>query len=79
MFALPIETKLFENVIRFPQKLSVYRYDLEITNGLSMSIWNEKRKSYDPVLQNYDKFYMRNFTYDSKISKFLKTDKFILY
>ena len=65
-YALSTDTKIFDNVVRYPLKSSVYRYTLEITNGLSMSIWNEKRKTYDPVLQSYDKFYLRNYSYAAK-------------
>jgi hypothetical protein len=64
-FYLRIEAKLFDNVIKFPPKLSVYKFNLEITHGLSMSVCYDRRKTYDPVLQDNGRFYLRNYSYNA--------------
>jgi FtsP/CotA-like multicopper oxidase with cupredoxin domain len=66
-FDLRIEAKLFNNMVQLPPKLSVYKFNLEITHGLSMSVWNDRRKTYDPVLQDSKSgsFYLRNYSYNA--------------
>jgi hypothetical protein len=65
-FYLRIEANLFNNLVKFPPKLSVYKFNLEITHGLSMSVWNDRRKTYDPVLQDSNgRFSLRNYSYNA--------------
>jgi len=73
---LRIEAKLFNNTVQLPSKLSVYKFNLEITHGLSMSVWNDRRKTYDPVLQDSSgRFYLRNYSYNANCqSKTIITD-----
>ena len=56
----------FDNQVKYPPKLDVYKFTLIITHGLSMSVWNEERRTYDPVYeQGEDLVFFRNYSYDN--------------
>lgn len=50
----------FSNQVKYPSIKETYHFDFEITHALSMSIWNETRKTYRPVVKINDSFFMRN-------------------
>jgi FtsP/CotA-like multicopper oxidase with cupredoxin domain len=61
----------FQNEIVYQNKqLGVYKFELNITHGLSMSKWDDRRKTYDPVIYNpSDKsFKARNYSYSDSCS-----------
>jgi len=70
----------FENEVKYPPKLDVYKFTLIVAHGLSMGIWNEDRKTYDPVYElGENLIYFRNFSYtDTCDAKTQIKDKNIL-
>ena len=56
----------FSNEIYYPIKSenNTYKFYLEIEDGVSMSLWNENRHTFDPVIKKSDgHFYVRNSAY----------------
>jgi len=53
------------NEIRYPTINSdnIYKFFLEIEEAISMSIWNENRHDYDPVINKDGAFFVRNSNY----------------
>lgn len=43
----------FSNEVKYPieNEDNLYRFEFEVSQALSMSIWNETRKTYQPVLK----------------------------
>ena len=59
----------FKNEIDYPNRVrDVYKFELIITPGLSMSKWDDTRKTYDPVLYNSTNksFRARNYSYNDR-------------
>lgn len=60
---------LFSNEVEYPMIKDVYKFELEITSGQTMSIWNNFRNTYDPVLKNTNgNFYKRDDSYTTSCS-----------
>lgn len=56
----------FSNEIHYPIKNqnNTYKFYLEIEEGVSMNLWNDKRHTFDPVIRKSDgHFYVRNSAY----------------
>ena len=50
---LAVKTEKFVNEIIYPSRNenNVYRFYLEIEEAVSMNIWNDERRTYDPVIK----------------------------
>lgn len=52
----------FSNVVEYPTERADNKYSFEfmVTQGMSMSVWNMTRKTYQPVLKRNGSFFLRN-------------------
>jgi hypothetical protein len=63
---LAVQAEKFANEIFYParNKQNIYRFYLEIEEAVSMNIWNDERKTYDPVIKkDSGDFYVRQSAY----------------
>ena len=58
-----VDASLFKNVVEYPVKKGIYTFNFEINHGLSMSIYNKERNTYDPIIFENNKYYVRNYSY----------------
>lgn len=42
----------FSNIVKYPKMSSVYAFKLDIRHGLTMSVWNSYKSTYDPVVKD---------------------------
>lgn len=58
----PIALSSFSNEVIYPEKSrdGIYRFTLEVTEGLTMAYWNSSRKTYQVVVNNNNTFYIRD-------------------
>jgi FtsP/CotA-like multicopper oxidase with cupredoxin domain len=49
----------FSNEVKYPQKKDIYEFYFDISEALTMSIWNASRNAFRPVVKINNSFYVR--------------------
>ncbi|CAF1232131.1 unnamed protein product, partial [Didymodactylos carnosus] len=62
------------NAVIYPKRQDIYNFTLTIGHALSMGIWNDERKTYDPVLYdpNTKKYRARKYSLTDRFDAFLE-------
>lgn len=73
--------KRFSNTVEYPSRRrgaseenDKYTFELIVSHGMSMAVWNTTRKTYQPVLRLNGSFYVRNRVSSSSCSSMTRLD-----
>lgn len=66
----------FSNVVEYPTERldNKYTFEFKVTQGISMSLWNATRKTYQPVLKVNGSFFVRNRAASSSCASMTRLD-----